>query len=69
LASDSVRSARTLLRLAGLPPDSASAAPVDFRARVRTLHDEMQRAIRRGDWAAFGRAFDALGTLIRERRP
>lgn len=69
LVGDSVRAARTLLLLAGRLPDTTTAGPVDFRARVRKLYDELRRASARGDWAAYGRAFDALGVLLRERRP
>ena len=32
-------------------------------------YEEMRRATARGDWAAYGRAFDALGALLKERRP
>jgi len=67
LAGDSVRSARTLMQLAGRMPDSVSPSSGDFRARVHRLYDEMRRAASRGDWAAYGRAFDALGALLRER--
>jgi hypothetical protein len=67
-AGDTVRAARTVLQLAGRVPDTAPAT-VDFRTRVRRLYDDMRRASTRGDWAAFGRAFDALGALLRERRP
>jgi uncharacterized membrane protein (UPF0182 family) len=65
-SADSVRAARTLLQLAGRMPE-ASASTIDFRTRVQRLYDEMRRASARGDWAAFGRAFDAIGALLRER--
>lgn len=69
LFGDSVRSAPTLLALAGRATDSADAVPDgDFRARTRQLYDEMRRASARGDWTAFGRAFDALGALVRTRQ-
>jgi uncharacterized protein len=67
-SADSVRSARTLLQLAGRLSESAPVT-ADFRTRARNLYDEMRRASARGDWAAYGRAFDALGALLRERRP
>jgi hypothetical protein len=35
----------------------------DFRTRVRRLYEAMREALRRGDWEAFGRAYDALGRL------
>jgi hypothetical protein len=67
IAGDSVRSARTLLQLAGRLPDSA-ASSADVRAGALRLYDEMRRAQQRGDWAAYGRrAFDALGRLLRGR--
>ena len=63
---DSVRTAKTLLALAGRLPDSTLAqSSVDFRARVRQLYEDMRRASASGDWSAFGRAFDALGALVR----
>ena len=45
------------------------AAPIsgaDFRVRVQELYDEMRRASARGDWGTYGRAFDALGALLRQ---
>ncbi|HJQ21573.1 MAG TPA: UPF0182 family protein [Gemmatimonadaceae bacterium] len=66
LSGDSVRSDRTLLALAGRA--TTPTGPTDFRSRVRELYDEMRRANARGDFAAFGRAFDALGALLRSRR-
>ena len=69
LAADSVRSAKTLLQLAGRLPSAPSIGSGDFRARVRDLYEEMRRASARGDWAAYGRAFDALGAILRDRRP
>jgi uncharacterized membrane protein (UPF0182 family) len=63
---DSVRTAKTLMVLAGRLPDSTlMQSGVDFRARVRQLYDDMRRASASGDWSAFGRAFDALGALVR----
>jgi uncharacterized membrane protein (UPF0182 family) len=67
IAGDSVRSARTLLQLAGRLPDTTAADNADFRARAVRLYDDMRRAQQRGDWAAYGRAFDALGRLLRTR--
>ncbi|HYC52018.1 MAG TPA: UPF0182 family protein [Gemmatimonadaceae bacterium] len=61
---DTVRSARTLLALAGRFPDTTRSTPADFRRTVQRLYDDMRRAIARGDWAAYGRAFDALGALL-----
>jgi hypothetical protein len=69
LSGDSVRSARTLMQLAGRLPVAAPISSADFRARVRELYEEMRRTSGRGDWAAYGRAFNALGALLSERRP
>lgn len=66
LVDDSVRSAPTLLELAGRP--ASPRASGDFRARVGELYDEMRRASALGDWAAYGRAFDELGALLARSR-
>ncbi len=68
LVRDSLRTARTLFQLAGRPAQTAAVGSADFRTRVRELYEEMRRASASGDWAAYGRAFDALGALLRERR-
>ena len=68
VAGDTVRTAKTLLELAGRLPATIPVS-TDFRTRARELYDEMRRAGARSDWAAYGRAFDALGTLLKERRP
>ena len=67
LAGDSVRSARTLFQLAGRLPDTAAVVSGDLRARALRLYEEMRRASSRGDWVTYGRAFDALGALLRSR--
>jgi uncharacterized membrane protein (UPF0182 family) len=68
LMNDTVRVAPSLAQLAGsLPPTTPSpAAPaaVDLRARAAALYARMRDALRRGDWVAFGQAFDELGKLI-----
>jgi hypothetical protein len=68
LLGDTVQSVRSLLQHSGRPSDTARIAIGDFRSRALRLYDEMRRASARGDWAAYGRAFDALGALLRERR-
>lgn len=68
IAGDSVRSARTLLQLAGRLPDSTATGGTDVAPRALALYEEMRRAQQRGDWTAYGRAFDALGRLLRGRR-
>lgn len=45
------------------PPDSL-ATPGETRASAKALYNAMRDAMRRGDWAAFGRAFDALGRVL-----
>jgi hypothetical protein len=35
-----------------------------LRARAIRLYEAMREALRRGDWAAFGEAYEALGTLL-----
>ena len=63
---DSVRSARSVFQLVGRSPSTRAISNVDFRARVKELYEEMRRASARGDWGTYGRAFDALGALIRQ---
>jgi uncharacterized membrane protein (UPF0182 family) len=36
----------------------------DFRAQVASLYAAMRSALQRGDWSAFGRAYDELGKLL-----
>ncbi|MDQ3698298.1 MAG: UPF0182 family protein [Gemmatimonadota bacterium] len=52
-----------------LSPQPAPLTGAAFEARVRALYAEMQRALVRGDWAAFGAAYAALGDLLPERSP
>ena len=56
---------------AGLAPhqnDGSRWRPAIFGRRVNGLYAAMRDALRRGDWAAFGRAFDALGVALGRRR-
>jgi hypothetical protein len=48
---------------AGSVADDA-AAPGDRLGRARTLFDALRAALQRGDFAAFGRALDALGATL-----
>lgn len=69
LVGDSVRTAPTIAQLAGTPPVAAplnSALPTgsDLRLRAAALYERMRDALRRGDWSAFGTAFDELGRLL-----
>ncbi|HEY7236497.1 MAG TPA: UPF0182 family protein [Gemmatimonadaceae bacterium] len=68
LIDDSVRVAPSLAQVAGaLPPPVAHSpepANADIRARAAVLYAHMREALRRGDWTAFGKAFDELGKLL-----
>ena len=71
LRGDEATAAPTVTGAAGMPVPVITAVPVtpeEFRARVQALYDSMRDAIRRGDWAAFGLAYDALGRLLRSPR-
>jgi uncharacterized membrane protein (UPF0182 family) len=71
LAGDSIIFGPTLGHAVGVSVSTDAAGPlnpVDFRARVEALHAAMRAAIRRGDWAAFGEAFDSLGALLEAPR-
>ena len=68
VVGDTVRSGPSLaaaLGLAPAAPDSVAASPTELRTRAASLYGEMRDALRRGDWNAFGRAFEALGTALR----
>lgn len=60
-------SGRSVSLALGAPPvatDSVPATPAAFRARVTALYREMSAALRRGDWPAFGRAYESLGAVL-----
>lgn len=65
----------TLAGALGVAQQQPSVGPAvlegggDFRTRVRRLYEAMREALRRGDWEAFGRAYDALGRLIASGAP
>ncbi|MBA2684995.1 MAG: UPF0182 family protein [Gemmatimonadaceae bacterium] len=49
----------------GAPTDpSVPIASADFRTAAEQLYEKMSDAMRRGDWVAFGHAYDALGALL-----
>jgi hypothetical protein len=49
----------------GAPSDATSPiSPADFRAQADLLYARMSDAMKRGDWVAFGHAYDALGALL-----
>jgi uncharacterized membrane protein (UPF0182 family) len=47
----------------------APLTPRDFRTSVNSLYNAMREAMRRGDWTAFGRAFEALGRVVANPPP
>jgi uncharacterized membrane protein (UPF0182 family) len=63
-----VTTGRTLAEALGVAPvastDTLPLSAGDFRARVKELYTRMHAALQRGDWVAFGRAYDALGQLL-----
>ncbi len=64
---DSVNGGTTLAKALGLSRDAASRstdANVLAHPRADSLYHAMREALGRGDWASFGRAFDALGTVL-----
>lgn len=67
---DSARAAPTIAAALGAPAPAGpvAATPDAQQARTRALYDEMRSALQRGDWRAFGAAFDALGALLERRR-
>jgi hypothetical protein len=70
LAHDSLSSGATLARAAGVPDTSGfgprlPATPAEFRERVELLYRAMRDGLQRGDWIAFGKAYDELGRLLR----
>ena len=69
---DSVRTGTTLMEAAGLPEPVIADVPMtpdDFRRRVGALYESMREAMRRGDWAGIGAAYEALGRLLRSPPP
>ena len=69
---DAVTLGRSLIDAAGLPNPVTVDAPLtpdDFRRRVSALYESMREAMRRGDWAGIGAAYEALGRLLRSPPP
>jgi len=65
---DSVVAGQTIGAALGVePPAAAVAAPTtveELRAAVSAAYDAMRAALARGDWRAFGEAYDALGDIV-----
>ena len=51
--------------LRGARPDEPVEAPGTpaWQARVSALYNQMRLALKKGDWSAFGEAFESLGRL------
>jgi uncharacterized membrane protein (UPF0182 family) len=65
---DTVAVGTSIMGAAGMPLPTVvepPPGPEAFRARVESLYAAMREALRRGDWTAFGIAYDALGRLLR----
>jgi uncharacterized membrane protein (UPF0182 family) len=71
LSADTVRVGPTLAAAVGVGSVTAAPTPLrsDLRGRVDSLYRVMRDALSRGNWAAFGRAFDALGAAGRLPEP
>ena len=50
-------------RLAGLRRDGTPTSGGDLRTQVQAIYAAMRSAMQRSDWAAFGRAMDALSRI------
>ena len=75
LAAVAVFDRGSVVPLEALAPGADSAiipgAPggdARFREHVTRLYERMREAMRRGDWPAFGAAYDSLGGVVRQRR-
>ena len=66
--SGKVRAASSISEALGLSVRARDAGGGAFRGAVEQLHRRMSDAMRRGDWMAFGSAFEALGHLLRGGR-
>jgi uncharacterized membrane protein (UPF0182 family) len=68
MIGDTVRTGATIAAAAGLPAPVLPVTPLspaEFRARVEALYAEMREALKRGDWLAFGTAYESLGRVLR----
>lgn len=71
LAGDTVRAISPPIVVASRPAAPPAGAPVVASGNQQvaaTLYAAMRDALRRGDWAAFGRAFEALGRVLGEQK-
>ncbi|MEO6445237.1 MAG: UPF0182 family protein [Gemmatimonadaceae bacterium] len=68
LADDTVRTGSTIAGAVGLPVPTMPTDPLtpsEFFDRVEALYGDMREAMRRGDWLAFGAAYESLGRTLR----
>jgi uncharacterized membrane protein (UPF0182 family) len=56
-------------RPVGGAPAAAVSGPASADGEAARLYDVMRRALQRGDWTAFGAAFDSLGSTLRRPPP
>jgi uncharacterized membrane protein (UPF0182 family) len=63
-AGDSARSVAPPFGLVPPVPPMPSSASPEVKTSAAALYAAMRDALQRGDWVAFGRAFDALGRLL-----
>ena len=64
LAGDTARSVAPPFGLVPPVPALPATASPEVKNSASALYAAMRDALRRGDWVAFGRAFDALGRLL-----
>jgi hypothetical protein len=71
IALSSGDTARSIIPGTGLPAHQTEVPVVagDLRTTVSGLYAAMRAALVRGDWVAFGRAFDALGVALGKGPP
>jgi uncharacterized membrane protein (UPF0182 family) len=71
MTGDSIRVAPTLIAAIGgtRSVPSVERTPRDVRTLADSLYRAMRDALARGDWSAFGRAFDALGGVLQSGVP
>lgn len=65
LLGDSTRAFTPSIGAIAAAPE-AHAVPGTATKSASALYTEMREALRRGDWTAFGRAFDALGRALQQ---
>ncbi len=68
LTGDSLGVGTTIAAAVGVPEPQPSEAPLtaeELKARIATIYADMRDAMRRGDFRAFGTAYEALGRLLR----